>query len=1290
MASRQSIRLQALETSTHNANRGRSRAHTVTSVTTDVKDFIRKARREERRRKLGGGTWKDRLKDRLALFHKKVVLEGILRQFPLPPSKDGRHVPLNPDGDGPNGLVDERSGKPYASNFIRSSRYTVWDFVPKQLIFQFSKLGHFYFLVIGILQMIPGLSTIGRWTTIVPLAVFVCLSMAKEGYDDYRRYLLDRGENRSFASVLRRGASEKSIKAARRAQIKKQKKHGADAGHFAMEDDDGSDWMTLLWEDVQVGDVVRLRRDQGIPADIALLSATGPSGIAYIDTMALDGETNLKGKQACPLFVERCATLEGLKRTRATVISEDPNIDLYSYDGRAEVEGETLPLTLNNIVYRGSTLRNTKEAVGLVINSGEECKIRMNANRNITAKKPAMQSTINRMVLLQIFVVIMLAGGLTIGYYLWNDQEDKSDYLSRPGVYRTRVPFREIFIGYIIMFNTLIPLSLYISLEIIKIGQLFLLYDVDMYDPVTDTPMVANTTTILENLGQVGYLFSDKTGTLTENVMRFRKLSVAGMAYLHDMDVKRDEEAKLQKIQESQRGLKGKAKASQSVADRTLDSMNTEREENGREQRPQRPGMAPKVPSTWSLSQWWTQKENNNDTPEMKTEHLLEYIQRRPDTVFSRKAKHFLLCIALCHTCLPETKENGEMEYQAASPDELALVEAARDLGLLLVDRVTNAITLQLRNADGSVRSETYQALDVIEFTSKRKRMSIIVRMPDQRICVICKGADNVITSRLRLNQLAEQKAGEIAQRASTRKISEQGKAIQRRSSVQSPGIHSSPRTSFAFGRRSSAKGPEGFRASVSRMSSELTRIPSQLANYSSWASRRNSEVPGSARTSVDMLRSTRPPIDGMYSQDQHDALVDDSIAGSDPATFERTFKHIEEFASDGLRTLLYAYRYIDDQTYKQWKDIYREAEQSLSDRQLKVEEAGDIIEQKFELAGATAIEDKLQEGVPETIDKLRRANIKVWMLTGDKRETAINIGHSARVCKPCSEVFVLDYTMGDLQEKMTMTLNNVGRGMVPHSVLVVDGGTLAKIDADEDLAILFYDLVVLVDSVICCRASPSQKANLVKSIRRYVPKIMTCAIGDGANDIGMIQASHVGIGISGREGLQAARISDYSIAQFRFLQKLLFVHGRWHYLRTGKYVLATFWKEVLFFLVQAHFQRFNGYTGTSLFESWSLTVFNSVFTSLPVILLGIFEQDLQADTLMALPELYTFGQEGRGFNFIQYFGWVIQGVAGSFIIFYFMWIPYRNALYDMDTSIYALGALCFTVAVVFINIKLL
>jgi phospholipid-translocating ATPase len=310
---------------------------------------------------------------------------------------------------------------------------------------------------------------------------------------------------------------------------------------------------------------------------------------------------------------------------------------------------------------------------------------------------------------------------------------------------------------------------------------------------------------------------------------------------------------------------------------------------------------------------------------------------------------------------------------------------------------------------------------------------------------------------------------------------------------------------------------------------------------------------------------------------DRFEDFLDEALVLDDSAVFERCFQHIDDFASEGLRTLLFGYRFLDDQEYATWKKIYLDATTSLVDRQKLIEDAGEMIEQNFDLAGATAIEDKLQKGVPETIDKLRRANIKIWMLTGDKRETAINIAHSARLCKNYSEVTILDHATGEVEQRMATALLDISKGQVAHSVIVVDGQTLSEIDANETLALLFFDLAVLADSVICCRASPSQKASLVKRIRTKVSKSITLAIGDGANDIAMIQEAHVGIGISGKEGLQAARISDYSIAQFRFLQRLLLVHGRWNYVRTGKYILATFWKEMMFYLVQALYQRWNG-----------------------------------------------------------------------------------------------------------------
>ncbi|PSS00840.1 hypothetical protein BD289DRAFT_458411 [Coniella lustricola] len=1321
----------------HSVNQGMVASHAVqrraaqaNTTIAHAKDWVARkksrARLLKRRRSL-------RFTKQLGDWYQRWIVQGLLCQKPLPPSTDGRHIPLDPgiarrkDDGGDSrgkygGLTDERRAKPYISNFIRSSRYTIWSFLPAQLFFQFSKLANAYFLTVSILQMTPGLSTTGTYTTFGPLMAFVAISMAKEGWDDYRRYKLDKLENRTEAFVLDPDGNitSESQHGGIREKFRRKKQYTAgemqdlsgvveyveETPPWSEEED--VRWSKTQWQDIRVGDIIKLRRDENVPADVILLHATGPNGVAYIETMALDGETNLKSKESCRLFLKHCGTLSALRACDAEIVSEDPNLDLYNYEGRAIVNEEVMPLTLNQVVYRGSILRNTSEAIGLVINTGEECKIRMNANKNARAKAPAMQSKVNKIIILLVFFVLLLSLGCSIGNVLWvRDTEEYAWYLED-----YVMSFGKILVGFIIEFNTLIPLSLYVSLEIIKLGQVMLLRDIDMYDPISNTPMVANTTTILENLGQVSYVFSDKTGTLTENIMRFRKMSVAGTAWLHDMDIRREAENKrgrqLQRAMADAGYNSSKGKQAIRPSTSTIRSNFTDDCISHRRQ-----SMAASIAAKSVLAPSVQPDSNGNGhgQPQFRTDDLLEYIRKRPDSGFSKKARQFILCIALCHTCLPEKRLDGSIDFQAASPDELALVEAAQDLGILLIDRPAQKIKLRFATNEPSVAAaveETYEVLDVIEFSSKRKRMSIVIRMPNGRICIFSKGADSVILPRLKHSKMAMETALAVDRQASIRKSMEQGKAMRKMSVQSARNSTSLARATSSLGHKANLFG----RKSTGRQSSSKHR-PSHTADRiiaptSSGLQEESMATALRGRNSFHQqnLAYTSPRASMSYGHsrsmellqsplsmhhDPYENMVDEAVAVSDSAVFERCFQHIDDFASEGLRTLLYAYRYVDDAEYRQWKTAYLAATTSLVDRQGRIEAAAEQIEQNLDLAGATAIEDKLQQGVPETIDMLRRANIKVWMLTGDKRETAINIAHSARICKPISEVYVLDATTeGLLQEKIAAILVDVGRGMLPHSVVVIDGHTLGVVEVDPALQVLFFDLVARVDSVICCRASPAQKASLVQCIRSRVASSLTLAIGDGANDIAMIQASHVGIGISGREGLQAARISDYSIAQFRFLQKLLFVHGRWNYIRTGKYVLGTFWKEIVFYLVQALYQRYDGYTGTSLYESTSLAVFNTLFTSLAVILLGIFEQDLRAETLLAVPELYTYGQGSKAFNFRKYIGWMIMAVLEAVFVFFGVWGIFSHLTFDFDNSLFAMGDLAFTAGVLFINVKLL
>jgi phospholipid-transporting ATPase len=431
---------------------------------------------------------------------------------------------------------------------------------------------------------------------------------------------------------------------------------------------------------------------------------------------------------------------------------------------------------------------------------------------------------------------------------------------------------------------------------------------------------------------------------------------------------------------------------------------------------------------------------------------------------------------------------------------------------------------------------------------------------------------------------------------------------------------------------------------------------------------------------------------------------------------------HLSFFSKQGLRTLLLARRELEESLALRWLESYKAASSNIEDREQMLHDVAEEIEKDLEIVGASAVEDRLQDGVPEAITSLHQAGIKLWVLTGDKIETAINICTSATLIKEHMNVIMIkSLNVDELQQQLVNLLNtfcNVGgenfftqlwirmttmTGREPRRrfllkdlqnelALVIDGFSLISIFSDPALEVMFLDLCKICSVCIACRISPQQKGQIVKMVQNGIyPRPMTLAIGDGANDVDMIQQAAVGIGISGYEGLQAVNASDYAISQFRFLSNLLLVHGRWNYSRMCKVVLYSFYKNIVITVTMFCFNCLCGFSGTSLYDSMVYSGFN-FFLGLPIIAVGVFDRDLSMKTALEKPDVYETGRLNLHLNRWKMLQYIVNACAHGLIIFLVCWMSFFVST-DMGNnngldSLFVFGTCIYTIMIVVLNLK--
>jgi len=1086
----------------------------------------------------------------------------------------------------PNYIPDDA----YCSNAIITAKYNVVTFLPIFLFKMFSRVAYLYFLLQACLTYWQAISPYKPWGPTAGLAFVLLVAAVKEIVEDRKRHQADLRTNTSLTHVLQ---------------------------------PDGS-FSEREWQQIKVGDVVQVNDGDLLPADLLCLHTALPDQVCFVKTANLDGESNLKIKRPVSLVDDEgfdlsyhrsarsCKSLGGssdadveddgnpasppltspatyrkafmpvewmasIFKIKATVHVEAPSQNLQSICGFVECErqepgsatssgeADVVPITMNEMLLRGCMLKNSGFVLGLVLYTGRESRIQMN-NRSVPFKLGSFESYLNMQIILLLFLQFSICLGCAIAALVWRNEQGMYRYYLAPQSYNwesnNENPFVFVVLQILsnwILYSFMIPISLFVSNEIVKFWQTFVYInqDKEMIDPETGEAARSRNSNVIEDLGKISYVFSDKTGTLTSNDMRLRAIGIGGLSF-----GSKDRRLELKPDLGAEEALR--------YFDETLaDALDRQVE-------------APLSEDDGSRYDYVTVTKGGEGGE-------VDYGR------LARATNEFFLSLCVCHSLIVETTDEGEASYQGPSPDEVALVETARRLGFEFLQRSSKHVRLAFRGRD-----LTFEILNVLEFTSERRKMSVIARGPDGVVRLFCKGADAAI---------------------------------------------------------------------------------------------------------LDCLRNYKFLPDG-------DALI------------EATNRSLHDFACTGLRTLCMASRVVDTEQWEEWDSRYQEAAASLDDRDEKIAKCAEELERDLNLLGITAIEDKLQDGVPETIQLLSDAGIKVFMITGDKQETAISIAISCNLIRRSETAMVCNESSAeDARRRLKDFLKDCEKSKYYTSgcaessrrELVIDGPTLTHVVGTETEKV-FAELASLCSSVVICRASPSQKSAIVRVMKEYemfshsrwyaqegpipwFPKLYyktlwrvwdsrALAIGDGANDVAMLQSADVGIGILGKEGRQAVNNSDFAIGQFRFLGRLLLVHGQLSYYRLAHLIKYSFYKNISFALVFFYYQFYCGFSSQAIIDSIKATIFNVVLSSMPILLLATVDKPAEMDSLMAHPQTYNRSRALSSWNFWK--AALVKSTLSSALSFF---VPYLSSTVKGKhgtQGVYSLGATIFIALLGIIGIEIL